>query len=97
MKKISCINGICEDNSLALYTLGDSSLSNDFCVCAAVKKNGKIESVGIGMTKIPKGGFVLSGRGSEAEWISQNLAAGDKIKISNNCVFAPKIDKKRKK
>lgn len=69
-------------NSLALYDTGSTAPTNMYGFEAAVDKNGIVLNTpvyGIGKMAIPKGGFVLSGHGTEGKWLYGNVKKGSKV------------------
>ena len=72
-------------NQLVVYTpqFGDSTGTNKYGLEAVVRK-GIVNKVGGNNSPIPADGFVISGHGKGASWISQNLFPGVRVKIKEN-------------
>ena len=72
-------------NQLVVYTpqFGDSTGTNKYGLEAVVRK-GIVNKVGGNNSPIPADGFVISGHGKGANWISQNLFPGVRVKIKEN-------------
>lgn len=71
-----------KSNALVVYAGVAKSNTNAYGREAAVDKNGKIISViSGGKTAVPDGGFVLSGHGTMADWIKNNIKAGYYVKL----------------
>lgn len=71
-------------NQLIVYMpeFGDSTGTNKYGLEAIVRQ-GIVRKVGGNNSPIPKDGFVISGHGKGAGWISKNLFPGVSIKIEN--------------
>jgi len=61
-------------NEMVVYTplFGDSTGTNKYGIEAIVIDN-KIQSISGNNSKIPQNGFVISGHGSQLQWISKEL------------------------
>lgn len=78
--KINGINTSRSTNTVIVYTGIDSGGTNAYGIEAAVDKSGLVTSVKYaGNTKIPEGGYVISGHGTMSAWISANIKAGNYV------------------
>lgn len=69
-------------NELVVYTplFGDTTGTNKYGIEAIVIEN-KIQSISGNNSKIPNNGFVISGHGSELQWISKELFPGIEVEL----------------
>ncbi len=82
-REINVFNDTRGENMLAIYTGSGSTATNEWGYEAAVDKDGRIISVGGNDTKIPSGGFVISGHGTSADWLTKNAKVGMKASYSS--------------
>jgi len=70
-------------NYLVIYAGGKTTGTNEWGSEVAIDKNGIASApvYGVGNMAIPSGGFVLSGHGTNSDWISRNIKKGKKVKI----------------
>ncbi len=67
-----------EENLVIFNRAGTTTGTNEWGTEAVVGEDGRIVSVGGNNSKVPKGGFVISGHGSSSEWITRHAAVGVK-------------------
>ncbi|MCB0730509.1 MAG: family 10 glycosylhydrolase [Ignavibacteriae bacterium] len=69
-------------NELVVYTpdFGDSTGTNKYGIEAIVIED-KIQTISGNNSKIPRNGFVISGHGSQLQWISKELYPGIEVKL----------------
>lgn len=77
-RPITSYNNTRYEGDLVIYTGSGSTKTNEWGYEAAVDKDGRIVSVGGNNTKIPSGGFVISGHADNAEWVTRNAKVGMK-------------------
>ncbi len=75
-------------DELVVYTpeYGKSTGTNEWGV-EAVVRNGKVAGLGGNDSQIPEDGFVLSGHGAAARWITNNLSKGIPVVLAGKTVI----------
>lgn len=84
---VNSINGKRWTNHLVMYFGKASTGTNKWGTEVAFDANGVAISApvsGKGNMAIPSGGFVLSGHGTNAKWLTENIKKGTKISVSVN-------------
>ncbi|TKG89053.1 hypothetical protein EYV94_26210 [Puteibacter caeruleilacunae] len=76
-------------NEIIVYTpaYGEKTGTNMWGI-EAIIENGVVISVGDNNSTIPSSGFVVSGNGDAARWITKNLTPGIEVSISDNQLVA---------
>ncbi len=77
-------------NTLIIYDKGKSTCTNPYGRETAVNCNGIAVSApvyGKGDMAIPEGGFVLSGHGTESEWVKKHIKKGSKIYVNRTSFY----------
>ena len=81
--KLAGINTGRGANALVVYTAVDSTGTNAHGTEAVVDKDGIVTSVDYtGNSKVPEGGYVISGHGTMSNWIYGNIKAGNYVYCS---------------
>lgn len=81
---VNSVNGTRWDNHMVLYAGKNSTGANKWGVEVAFDKTGTATTAPErykGNMTIPEGGFVLSGHGTAATWLVENIQKGSKVKI----------------
>lgn len=77
---VNGINSYREADTLIIYNYSSGNTgSNPYGYEVRVDKNNRVISVGGNNSKIPEGGFVVSGHGIAADFLKENVKVGDKI------------------
>ncbi len=79
------INAPRNKNTLIVYDKGESSCTNPYGREVAVNFSGIAVGppvYGKGNMAIPEGGFVLSGHGTESEWMEKHIKKGSKVYVN---------------
>ncbi len=77
---VNGINSYREADTLIIYNYSSGNTgSNPYGYEVSVGKNNRVISVGGNNSKIPEGGFVVSGHGTAAKFLAENVKIGDKI------------------
>lgn len=83
-RPVDSFNNTRYEDDLVIYTGSGTTKTNEWGYEAAVGKDGRIVSVGGNDTKIPTGGFVISGHGKNSEWLTKNAKVGMKASYDKN-------------
>lgn len=75
-RKYDNINGTRYTDNIIIYTQGSSTNTNEWGYEVQVGADGRVIAVGGNNRSIPKGGFVISGHGAGAEWLTLHAAVG---------------------
>lgn len=81
--KINHFNGARDADELVIYENISSTGTNAYGLEAMVQ-NGRVIAVGSNNNLVPDGGFVISGHGKAALFISNNILEGSKIKLDRD-------------
>ena len=85
--KINGINILRSANSMVVYTGIATTGTNAYGTEAVVDKSGLVTSVKYtGNSKVPEGGYVISGHGTVSTWISANIKAGNYVYWNGSAV-----------
>ena len=71
-------NGTRGENGLVIYNKSGTTGTNEWGYEALVNAEGRIIQVGGNNNTVPKGGFIISGHGTNADWLSKNAKTGMK-------------------
>ena len=77
-KEVTNFNATRTEQALIVYTKSGTTGTNQWGYEVAVNSEGRIISAGGNNTKVPSGGFVISGHGSNSEWLTKNAKIGMK-------------------
>ncbi|MBQ2324619.1 MAG: family 10 glycosylhydrolase [Clostridia bacterium] len=83
-RPVDSFNNTRYEDDLVIYTGSGTTKTNEWGYEAAVDKDGRIVSVGGNDTKIPTGGFVISGHGKNGEWLTKTAKVGMKASYDKN-------------
>lgn len=84
-RAVTSVNGKRLKNTLVVFNKGACANTNKYGTEVAVGKDGKVISspvYGVGKMKIPEGGFVLSGHGTESVWLKNHVKKGNGITLA---------------
>ena len=66
------------EQMLIIYNQGATTATNEWGTEAIVGADGRIVSIGGNNNSVPKGGFVISGHGTNSDWLTKNAKVGMK-------------------
>ena len=93
--KISHFGGARGENELVIYNEGASTRTNAYGI-EAVVVDGRVVKYGSNDNEIPKGGYVVSGHGKGAGFISGEMAIGCAVRINGDVLEVEKDEGSKK-